>query len=75
MAVEVTGTLHAVTARPKRGPMPEHHEVDIIVSFDDVGDQPVTLLAYELVLDDDVDTGIKVTAVMEGTRRLTVRCA
>jgi hypothetical protein len=25
--------------------------------------------------DDDVDTGIKVTAVMEGTRRLTVRRA
>lgn len=70
--VDLDGTLKQITTFPPRGPEPERYEVDVVVRFDDVGDQVVVLQAYELVFIDDPQPGDKVVATTGG-QRLTLR--
>ena len=59
--MEITGTLGRTATFPPSGPEPERFEVVVLVAFDDVGTQPITLFGYTLDLVDDPKPGDRVT--------------
>jgi hypothetical protein len=50
---------------PPSGPEPKRYEVVVLVAFDDVGTQPITLVGHTLDLVDDPKPGDRVTVDTE----------